>query len=766
MNTILTYKEWVSDNLDDLYGVDDPRKAYLTYITDNAFLNYDQTSTDDVSDIKRDNLITFLLELGYRGKENDTASLIRSIDFNTDSDVEIAIPQYATILADISKYISSVRPQMPTSSDEIALATSKSGILGVLSSQIRSLLIDSGYDTTFSIDFDHYYDDNIYFDKVEDSGISINDMGIIANSPTNPALIELAGGDKSEYVNYDVDGPTNNEYAGKMSSKYLSTSFFTNDDNGDIIEYNTAENPSANLSNMYYPTIAIRSKDNLLYTKDDVGKYFLPNKMGMSTFIGNGGRQYDSRLDTIYPYSEFRTDGYGYTGVYQDSAVINSSSFAWMDIVGITWGDVLSDYSEYQRMVPYQSDIDTNRKTLHGVVRSDANLDPWTGAFDNQWSDIYADYVEYRGIYDNRDWYSDLGGSRGVVTDYGTDFMGNDIGLFKQIFQQSIKDREYDVGSVYIRYVNADIIKQIDIDDLVDPNTVNILKVDYDLITLTYNNGDVRVYKYTDSRYSQTPIIKITDGEYITHKYDYVARTYIITIRNSTGIMIFSYNVDSLVRTLIFDSSVDGEYTQYQTVVIDNSPLFENLDTFNDYGDTDVLIIRDISDRNQDPSGGPTEASATFYTKVDNLIGDYYPNYGLLNATIKDIFNAGLLNAPNRHNISESDLIVLELASIEDNLTGPLIVEKVVITKIILQMCAIYAGFGVAINTFIERIVDGVGIDSLLIYGAISTPSADQTNSYLYRIISVAQRDNLLIVGYQNRITFNVIYQSVKISEM
>ena len=765
MNTILTYKEWVDSNLDELYGVDDPRKAYLTYITDNALLNYSQSSKDDVADIKRDNLITFLLELGYRGKETDTATLIRSIDFSNDADIEIAIPQYATILADISKYISSVRPQVSTSSDEIALASSKSGILGVLSAQIRSLLIDSGYDTSFSIDFDHYYDDNIYFDKEIDTGMPINDMGVIANSPSNPDLVEPAGDDKAEYIDYDVDGVSNNEYAGKISDKYISTSFFTTNDDGDIIEYNTADLPSSNLSNMYYPTIAIRAKDNQLYTKDDVGKYFIPNKMGMSTFIGNGGRQYDSRLDTIFPNSEFRTDGYGYTGVYQDSAVINSSSFAWMDIVGISWGDVLSDYAEYQRMVPYQSDVDTNRKTLHGVVRSDANLDPWSGALDNQWSDIYTEYVEYRGIYDNRNWYADLGASRGVVTDYGSDFMGNDIGLFKTIFQQSIKDRECDMGSVYIRYVNADIVKHIDIDDTIDPDTVTTLKVDYDLITLTYKNGDTRVYKYTDTVYTQTPILKITEGEYVTHKYDYIARTYIITIKVDKGVMVFSYNVDSLVRTLIFDSSVDAEYIQYKSIAIDGH-LYENLDTYNDYGDIDILMVRDISDRTQDPMGGPTEASPTFYNKVDNLIADYYTNYAILKADIKLIFDAGLLNATSRHDISESDLIELELESIEDNLPIGLVDDKVVITAIILQMCAIYAGFGVTINTFIEMIVDGVGIDSMFIPGSASTPSIEESSSYLYRIISVVQRDNLLIVGYQNRITFNVVYQSIIISEL
>lgn len=765
MNTILTYKEWVADNLDELYGVDDPRKAYLTYLTDYAFLNYSQTSTEDVSEVKRENLITFLLELSSRGKESDTATLIRSLDFTNDDDIETAIPQYATILTDISKYISTVRPQVSTTSDEIALATSKSGILGVLASQIRSLLIDNGYDTSFSLDVTNYYDDNIYFDKEDDTGEDIIDMGVIANSPSNPDLIDPAGDDKSEYVDYDVDGTSNNEYAGKMSDKYISTSFYTTDDDGNIIAWNEADNPSKNLSNMYFPTIAIRAKDNQLYTKDDVGKYFLPNKMGMSSFIGNGGNQMDGRLDTIFPNSEFRTNGYGYTGIYQDSAVINSSSFAWMDIVGITWGDVLSNYAEYQRMVPYQSDIDTNSKTLHGVVRSDANLDPWSGALDNQWSDIYTEYVEYRGIYDNREWYADLGDSRGVVTDYGSDIRSNDIALFKTVFNQSIIDRHTSVGSVYIRYVNSEIVKHVDIDPLVDPDTIIALNVDYDLITVRYENGETRVYRYDDDDvYSTNPTLVVDTGEYVTHNYNYIDKTYIITVRVGDGVIVYSYNVDSLIRTLIFDSTTDGEYNQYKTVAIDTASVYENIDTFNSYGDTDLLVVRDIAYRNQDPTGVGV-ASPLFYSKVENMIGDYYDDFGTIYPDIQNIFNAGLLNAPDRHNISEADLLELQLAAIDIGTAGYPDDEVMIITAIITQMCAIYAGFGIAINTFIEIIENGVGTDSLLVYGVWNAPTISQTNSYLYRIISIARRDDLLIVGYQNRITFNVAYQTIDTSE-
>ena len=223
--------------------------------------------------------------------------------------------------------------------------------------------------------------------------------------------------------------------------------------------YFQSQLPYANLSNRFYPTIATVPTLEYLYSKNDVGGYFVPQNLGASQWINKDFTSIapiSSSLSAVYIVEDanIHIGGRGLSKEDQNTVYDWTENNLWMkessttgDLAGFVRKDLTK---QLQTFIPYQSN---SAETSVGLVTPQSRITPWGGPFQDEWTDLAKEPKGFTGVRNVQAW-SDLQvlKQNGKVADnWVTDVYGNQYGLFKQLSGISLVDRKTTPGEIWVR---------------------------------------------------------------------------------------------------------------------------------------------------------------------------------------------------------------------------------------------------------------------------------------------------------------------------
>lgn len=233
-------------------------------------------------------------------------------------------------------------------------------------------------------------------------------------------------------------------------------------------EYLTPQVSYANLTNRHYPTIATMPSIDDLYSEADVGGYFLPKGLGISTFLG---RDYthiidtdktlasDATVETYRNILNYTTDR-GLTHIDQDAPIkeINNDP-SWMKAPPTESyrAGTINNVHTYQEFIPYQTKYESIGQDQAGIRYVTDEYDPWTGEADSTWMDEVAWPPEFRKQYDIQGWYEQLLPSNKFFYQWRTDIFGHQYALLKDTSYVSNYEKMLANGELYVRNLNGKV---------------------------------------------------------------------------------------------------------------------------------------------------------------------------------------------------------------------------------------------------------------------------------------------------------------------
>lgn len=217
-------------------------------------------------------------------------------------------------------------------------------------------------------------------------------------------------------------------------------------------------NPWANLPNRFSSTIATIPVLEDIYTKDEVGGYFLPQNLGASQFIN---KEFTSTLKTLNLSEEFLTEnekvhigGRGLSKQDQDSLYTWQENNQWLKespVAGQLAGSVKKSLTKsLQTFVPYQTNSD---ETFLGLVTPTSRVSPWGGPEADQWTDTKNEPKSFTGVRNVSAWADTqiLKQNEQVIDYWSSDIFGNQYGLFKDLSGVKVSQRPDVPGELWTR---------------------------------------------------------------------------------------------------------------------------------------------------------------------------------------------------------------------------------------------------------------------------------------------------------------------------
>ena len=242
-----------------------------------------------------------------------------------------------------------------------------------------------------------------------------------------------------------------------------STNIYSNIQTGIAIQ---AIAPYFNLTNTHYASIASQYTIDTLFTRESVGRYLLPDKIGVPYYLGRG---YTNALDPekiskhteehIYLDPNIYTSNRGLTKADQ------YSPYTTIDIDN-TWikesynsgkkAGVIINSISFQKFVPYQSNYETYKHNAFGLSRQDDVFEFWSGPNNNIWNDEAQYSTNYKKeAYKLKERTDSLLVTDKTLAVWQTDLDGNNYGIYKDInntlTQKQIKQT---AGELWVRDVN------------------------------------------------------------------------------------------------------------------------------------------------------------------------------------------------------------------------------------------------------------------------------------------------------------------------
>ena len=225
--------------------------------------------------------------------------------------------------------------------------------------------------------------------------------------------------------------------------------------------------PYANLTNRHYPTIASMPYVGNLYSESDVGGYFIPQMLGISTFLCKNR----STVISPPPVSAFGTtrvynrptiyqSDYGFTQNFQTmpvSTVMVDSSWMKANITEGQRAGIITNARTYQKFMPYQTAYESRGQNDYGMHCQGDAFDPWYGNKDNTWKDNTNWPANSRGQYNIEGWYNQFAPIGTQIYQWKTDIFGNQYMLLKDIKGKSIYDKKYMPGTLWTRDLNNNV---------------------------------------------------------------------------------------------------------------------------------------------------------------------------------------------------------------------------------------------------------------------------------------------------------------------
>jgi hypothetical protein len=215
--------------------------------------------------------------------------------------------------------------------------------------------------------------------------------------------------------------------------------------------------PHANLTNIFYPTIATVSFPQLMVSEQEVGGYLLPENLGVSSYRGKG---YSYKIDenslsavdtsslsaerVFIDLNKYGSRNRGLTKKDQISPIVlQSLNNNWV-AAPYSAGDkagVIINSKESQKFTPYQSSYEIDGVNYFGMARQQDQFQFWSFRDGNPyWNDPNTN-ISFNGQNQSQSFGARLGKllvNKGTLTHWRTDLLGNDYGLYKFLSEEPI----------------------------------------------------------------------------------------------------------------------------------------------------------------------------------------------------------------------------------------------------------------------------------------------------------------------------------------
>ncbi len=294
------------------------------------------------------------------------------------------------------------------------------------------------FNTTLASNLSSFYEIKRYSDPIV----------IATTEPTDITLSNVLNGAPVEVFYYAL----------KNFTWSLSASYTQQTQSSSISAHYEVLTPWANLPNRFYPTIANVPVVEELYSKEDVGGYFLPHHLGASQFINKEFKVSlkDASFSGNYLVedTEIHVGGRGRTKQDQSTIYTWEENNYWMKEACTTnnvAGSIKKGLTKFfQTFTPYESNI---KETSLGLVTPQSRLSPWGGVNDEEWTDVANDPKSFTGIHNVSAWAQTqvLKQTGKTVDRWATDIYGNQYGLYKQLSGISVANRKSIPGELWIR---------------------------------------------------------------------------------------------------------------------------------------------------------------------------------------------------------------------------------------------------------------------------------------------------------------------------
>jgi hypothetical protein len=296
------------------------------------------------------------------------------------------------------------------------------------SQQWNKLIIDKSYSNlTFAFNSDNLYD-----------------LIVTSSDEASDLLLESYSAFKPTKYNY---------YVRNSAFNFNQDLFFINRCESSFVTFTTASvleavTPHLNLDNIHYPTIATVSFPSKMVSEKQLGHYLLPDRLGVPYYLGRGyTMDVDlnslSYIDSIsaerlfLDINKYASRNRGLTKKDQNTPVkITDIDNRWLFEPFSTGNKsgVINNTVNNQKLIPYQTNYEINKKNQIGLCHQDDNFEFWSKDVYNEWTNQSNYPLTFRkelilSSYFNR--IESLLTNKGVITQWRTDIFGNNYGLFK-----------------------------------------------------------------------------------------------------------------------------------------------------------------------------------------------------------------------------------------------------------------------------------------------------------------------------------------------
>jgi hypothetical protein len=320
-------------------------------------------------------------------------------------------------------------------------------------SSIRNSLSSSNIN---SIDFKLYIDfKSSIIDAIKQYPFILNNFGT-NNFTVNPILSGteyhyLQNRDFIDYLNEGEESLKLNLYK-KLAPKYLGNTFFYLSTNNTGTSYVSgvlfsikplSGAATLNLLNRQFPTTATVPSLSSLYASYELGKFFLPQHLGV-LLHSTPNKKYYLDTNSLLPNSVYAFPDPDIIGNTSYNSEFDQNLSPFFYLINVTnskisksnqfaFGQVLSNnYS--QLYYGYQSLSQDLNIDSTGLSRTVDNVQFWTGKFQEQWAnpDIWPG-LETQEALPLQKRQESLLINYGVMTDWSSDKFGNEFGLYKNV---------------------------------------------------------------------------------------------------------------------------------------------------------------------------------------------------------------------------------------------------------------------------------------------------------------------------------------------
>jgi len=307
---------------------------------------------------------------------------------------------------------------------------------------------------SYDIDPDLFLNfDSAIVKAIKSYAFFLNELGInnfvVDVTPESSQLNLLKDRDYINTVNTETVENLNLNLKKSEIEKFIGTDYFylsTGNTSSDVVSgvLFSPVNDFANYLNKRYPSVAAIPSLQFLKTAKEIGLFFKPDKIGLSTFL-NFNNSYKLKAlsaNTLYIFPNPNKLG-NVTGLSNDEFI---SPFEFIDNVydlkidfsnQYQFGDSLSN-PYLQTFRAYQSREQTNNISLQGLARYTDSQDFFKGEFRSIWAneDVFPLVPQNLFPLDNR--ISKLYSLDKTMVQYKSDVYGNEFCLYKDVFPKKI----------------------------------------------------------------------------------------------------------------------------------------------------------------------------------------------------------------------------------------------------------------------------------------------------------------------------------------